>query len=75
MVADGAVGRWIQRGQTFYDQQLDNQPAGQVDLYVSDFLRGRPLPTAFSRPLAAEVAAGVSRSVLLSILGFRLPLY
>ncbi len=60
--------RWAHREDVFYDDQLDGQqPVGQVALYPSDLLSpGLPVPSAFSRPTAAEAAAGVVRYVLLS---------
>lgn len=64
MVADGAQGRWVQRGETFYSDHLDAQPVGQVGFYLSDFLRS-PVPREFRRPSATELAAGISRSVAL----------
>ncbi len=64
LVADGSLGRWAQRGGIFYSDSFDEQPVGQVGLYISDFLRGDDnLPTAFRRPSAAELTSGVSRYV------------
>lgn len=63
LVADGSLSRWVQRDESFYDEDLDDQPVGQVGLYVSDFLRGDDaLPAALCRPSGAELAAGVSRN-------------
>ncbi|KAH8891445.1 hypothetical protein GQ53DRAFT_841395 [Thozetella sp. PMI_491] len=58
---DDQVHRWIQRGTPFYDENLADQPAGQVGFYISDLLPEGPLPQAFYRPSAAELATGVSR--------------
>ncbi len=68
LLAAGAAAqhepRWIHRDELFYDQRLldDQQPTGQVTLYLSDLLSNRlPIPSAFCRPTAAEQAAGISR--------------
>ena len=54
--------RWAYRHGSYYDARLDNQPTGQVALYLSDLLSPSvPVPSAFSRPAAAEIAAGISR--------------
>ncbi|KAK3363735.1 hypothetical protein B0T25DRAFT_470020, partial [Lasiosphaeria hispida] len=59
--ADGTKGHWVQRSVIFYDDALEEQPIGQLGLYLSDFLGARGLPTAFCRPSAAELAAEISR--------------
>ncbi len=62
--------RWAHRDDVFYDGRLEDQldgphqPTGRVALYLSDLLSpGRPVPSGFSRPTAAEIAAGISRYV------------
>ena len=48
----------------FHDDDLDQQPAGQVALYLSDFVGlASGIPAAFCRPSATEVAAGITRFV------------
>jgi hypothetical protein len=51
--------------ETFLDDDLDldQQPDGQVALYLSDFLGPTGLPETFCRPSIAELAAGVARFV------------
>jgi hypothetical protein len=66
-VADGTTtGAWMQHFDTIYDEKLPRQPDGQLDLYISDFIGAAQLPTDFCRPSAAELAAGVVRSVFFS---------
>jgi hypothetical protein len=63
-VADGTVaGTWVLYFKTLYDDNLVEQPEGEVGLYISDFIGPAGLPTAFCRPSAAETAAGVQRFV------------
>jgi len=64
-VADGPEGYWLQRRVIFYDDALEEQPIGQLGLYISDFLGVQGLPTAYCRPSAAEIATGISLFVLL----------
>ncbi len=49
----------------FYDNDRpqDQQPVGQVDLYLSDFVGSASVPAAFCRPSTAELASGVARFV------------
>jgi len=64
LVADGTTaGTWVRYFETIYDDNLVEQPEGDVGLYISDFLGPAGLPTAFCRPSAAETAAGVQRFV------------
>ncbi|KAK4034167.1 hypothetical protein C8A01DRAFT_49404 [Parachaetomium inaequale] len=60
--ADGPSSDWVQHSELFYDDGLDQQPVGQVDLYLSDFVGLAGVPTACCRPSSAELAAGVSRT-------------
>ncbi|KAH6848104.1 hypothetical protein B0I37DRAFT_446234 [Chaetomium sp. MPI-CAGE-AT-0009] len=63
LVADeSGYSNWVQNSQLFYDDDLAQQPNGQLDLYISDFRGYTGLPAALCRPLAREVAAGVSRT-------------
>jgi hypothetical protein len=58
--ADDPSNSWV----LFHDDDLDQQPAGQVALYLSDFVGVAPgIPVALCRPSATEVAAGMTRFV------------
>ncbi|KAK4157050.1 hypothetical protein C8A00DRAFT_40532 [Chaetomidium leptoderma] len=57
LVADDSSSDWVQRSELFYDES-GQQPVGQVDLYLSDFLGLASLPAAFCRPSATELASG-----------------
>lgn len=60
LVTDNLTGSWA----LFHDDDSDPQPAGQVALYLSDFVGLVPdLPVDFCRPSATEVAAGIIRFV------------
>ena len=60
LVADNSSSSWV----LFHDDDLDQQPAGQVALYLSDFVGLAPgMPVALYRPSTAEVAAGITRFV------------
>ena len=63
LTADDSSSRWVQRAELFHDDDLDQQPDGQVGLYLSDFLGAISLPASFCRPSALERAIGVSRFV------------
>ena len=68
LAADDSSSSWVQHSDLFYDNDLDQQPAGQVDLYLSDFVGLAPgMPAALCRPSTAEVAAGITRFVLLCV--------
>jgi hypothetical protein len=63
-VADGTTtGTWVRYFDTIYDDNLTEQPEGEVGLYLSDFIGPAGLPAAFCRPSAAETAADVQRFV------------
>lgn len=67
LVGDGSSGYWIRHHELYHDDNLDQQPAGQVDLYLSDFVSFAGLPAPYCRPSTAELAAGLTRfAVLLS---------
>jgi hypothetical protein len=52
---------WIRDHELYHDDNLDQQPAGQLELYLSDFTGlARPL-VDYCRPSAAELAAGIRR--------------
>ncbi|OIW22105.1 hypothetical protein CONLIGDRAFT_557427, partial [Coniochaeta ligniaria NRRL 30616] len=58
-----AGGRWVLRRDVFYGGDgLSEQPDGQVDLYLSDFLGHTGLPTALCRPSGADLDAGITRT-------------
>ena len=67
LVADGGELQWVHRNELFYADPAadeDPQPAGQVDLYASDFVSPRkPVPSVYRRPTPAEAAAGTVRYV------------
>ncbi|EAQ89067.1 predicted protein [Chaetomium globosum CBS 148.51] len=50
-----------------YYHDLDQQPGGQVDLYLSDFLGSAGLPPAYCRPSTAELAAGITRNPTITL--------
>jgi hypothetical protein len=52
LVADG----WLPHHKFCHDDNPDQQPVGQVDLYLSDFVRSAGLPPAYCRPSTAELA-------------------
>ncbi len=53
---------WFPLDEVFYDEGVNYQPLGQVDLYLSDLLSRRlPIPLAFRRPTTAELVAGIYR--------------
>ncbi|KAH6634951.1 hypothetical protein B0J18DRAFT_471916 [Chaetomium sp. MPI-SDFR-AT-0129] len=61
LVTGDLTGSWA----LFHDDDVDQQPAGQVALYLSDFVGLVPdLPVGFCRPSATEVAAGITRTPL-----------
>lgn len=61
---DHSSGRWVQHSELFFDEDIDQQPVGQIDFYLSDFLglKAASLPAALCRPSNAELAAGITRS-------------
>jgi hypothetical protein len=63
----GAYG-WVQHHELYHDDNLKQQPVGQVGLYLSDFAGSAGLPPAYRRPSTAELATGITRfAILLSI--------
>jgi hypothetical protein len=64
LVADDSGSNWVQHSEIFYHRDIyQQQPNGQVDLYMSDFRGHGGLPAALCRPSATEIAAGISRFV------------
>lgn len=49
-VAGNCSNYWIQRHELFYDDDIVQQPRGQVDLYLSDFVGELGLPRDLCRP-------------------------
>jgi hypothetical protein len=64
-VADDPSSHWIQHHDLYHDDALDQQPDGQVDLYLSDLVGSAGLPAAYCRPSTAELAAGITRFAIL----------
>jgi hypothetical protein len=64
-VKDDPLSHWTQHHELFYDDALDQQPVGQVDLYLSDFVGRAGVPAAHCRPSTAEPAARTTRFVIL----------
>jgi hypothetical protein len=60
LAADG----WAQHHELYHDDNLDQQPVGQIDLYLSDLVGFAGLPAAYCRPSAAELAAGITKLVV-----------
>ena len=65
LVEDDSSAHWIQHHEVYYDESLDQQPVGQVDLYLSDFVGYDGLRAFYCRPSTAELAAGMTRFVVL----------
>ena len=59
---NGPPDHLIQDHVLYFDDSLnDQQPVGQVDLYLSDFVGSAGLPAVYCRPSAAELDAGITR--------------
>ncbi|KAK3896504.1 hypothetical protein C8A05DRAFT_48452 [Staphylotrichum tortipilum] len=68
LAADDSSSSWVQHSDLFHDDDLDQQPAGQVALYLSDFVGLAPsTPAALCRPSTAEVAAGITRNPTIAL--------
>jgi hypothetical protein len=63
LVADDDGGsHWERYFEVVHDDRLHQQPSGEIELYLSDFLGPESLPAEFCRP-----PAGVSRFVYPSL--------
>ncbi|KAK4035288.1 hypothetical protein C8A01DRAFT_48494 [Parachaetomium inaequale] len=68
LAADDSSSSWVQHSDLFHDDHLDQQPAGQLALYLSDFVGMAPgIPAALCRPSTAEVAAGITRNPTIAL--------
>ncbi|KAH6618257.1 hypothetical protein B0J18DRAFT_436945 [Chaetomium sp. MPI-SDFR-AT-0129] len=66
LTIDDLSSPWV----LFYDDDLnpDQQPTGEVALYLSDFLGLAPgIPAVLCRPSATEVSAGITRNPTIAI--------
>ncbi|KAK4102527.1 hypothetical protein N658DRAFT_495234 [Parathielavia hyrcaniae] len=63
LAADG----WLPHHELYYDDNLDQQPVGQIDLYLSDFVSSARLPPAYCRPSTAELAAEITRNPMITL--------
>ncbi|KAK4106782.1 hypothetical protein N658DRAFT_461692 [Parathielavia hyrcaniae] len=63
LAADG----WLPHHELYYDNNLDQQPVGQIDLYLSDFVGSARLPPAYCRPSTAELAAEITRNPMITL--------
>ncbi|KAK4148419.1 hypothetical protein C8A00DRAFT_47698 [Chaetomidium leptoderma] len=64
LAADNPSSSWV----LFHDDDRDQQPAGQVALYLSDFVGLAPgMPAALCRPSTAEVAARITRNPTIAL--------
>lgn len=64
LLVAGSPSDWVQHSELYHDDDLVQQPVGQVDLYLSDLVSLAGVPTAFCRPSTVELAAGVTRFVV-----------
>jgi hypothetical protein len=62
LVADDSSNYWTPYHKLYHNDNRDQQPAGQLELYLSDFTGLARPPLAYCRPSAAELAAGIRRS-------------
>ncbi|KAH6618358.1 hypothetical protein B0J18DRAFT_459390 [Chaetomium sp. MPI-SDFR-AT-0129] len=64
LTTDDLSAPWV----LFYDDDITQQPTGQVALYLSDFIGLIPgVPPPFCRPSAIEVAAGITRKPTIAL--------
>ncbi|KAK4095954.1 hypothetical protein N658DRAFT_511624 [Parathielavia hyrcaniae] len=63
LAADG----WLPRHELYHDDNLDQQPVGQIDLYLSDFVGSAGLPPAYCRPSTVELAAENTRNPMITL--------
>ncbi|EAQ85494.1 predicted protein [Chaetomium globosum CBS 148.51] len=64
---EGLADGWPLQHDLYHDDDLDQQPDGQVDLYLSDFVGSAGLPPAYCRPSTAELAAGITRNPTITL--------
>ncbi|KAK3296719.1 uncharacterized protein B0H64DRAFT_423149 [Chaetomium fimeti] len=57
---------WAQHHEVCYDDDLDKQPIGQVDLYLSDFVDPASLPLACCRSSTAELT-GITKNPAITL--------
>ncbi|KAK4237598.1 hypothetical protein C8A03DRAFT_44569 [Achaetomium macrosporum] len=67
LLAADSSSRWIQHHEVYHDDNIDHQPVGQVDIYLSDFIGFAGLPAAYCRPSTAELAAGITRKPTITL--------
>ncbi|KAK0659744.1 hypothetical protein QBC41DRAFT_368900 [Cercophora samala] len=67
LVAGSPSSGWVQHSELYHDNDLVQQPVGQVDLYLSDLVSLAGVPTAFCRPSTVKLAAGVTRNPTITI--------
>ncbi|KAK4642175.1 hypothetical protein QC761_0081780 [Podospora bellae-mahoneyi] len=67
LLVAGSPSDWVQHSELYHDDDLVQQPVGQVDLYLSDLVNLAGVPTAFCRPSTVELAAGVTRNPTITI--------
>ncbi|KAK4653370.1 hypothetical protein QC762_507410 [Podospora pseudocomata] len=67
LLVTGSPSDWVQHSELYHDDDLVEQPVGQVDLYLSDLVSLAGVPTAFCRPSTVELAAGVTRNPTITI--------
>ena len=64
-VGGGPSRHWVKDHELFYDDALDQQPAGEIELYVSDLVGFTGLPAADCRPSTTELATGITKFAVL----------
>ncbi|KAK4098442.1 hypothetical protein N658DRAFT_518049 [Parathielavia hyrcaniae] len=67
LAADDSPSHWILHHELYHDDDLDQQPVGQVDLYLSDFVGLAGLSVDYCRPSTAELAAGITRNPTITL--------
>lgn len=65
-VEDQPSSHWIHNHELVHDDALkQQQPIGQVEMYLSDFVSFTGLPVTSYRPSTTELATGIKRFVIL----------
>ncbi|KAK3309443.1 uncharacterized protein B0T15DRAFT_545205 [Chaetomium strumarium] len=67
LVVDDSSSHWIRQHELFHDDNLDQQPVGHIDLYLSDFVGIAGLPAIYCRPSTAELTAGITRNPIATL--------